>query len=46
MTSSYQISGGMGCLLKKRVRIDIGTSWQPIVGLSTQVGLVFFNKPK
>lgn len=46
MTSSYQISGGMGCLLKKRVRIDIGTSWQPIVGLSTQVGLIFFNKPK
>ena len=46
MTSSYQISGGMGCLLKKRVRIDIGTSWQPIVGLSTQVGVVFNNKPQ
>ena len=46
MTSSYQISGGMGCLVKKRVKIDIGSSWQPILGFSTQVGIVFSRKPK
>ena len=46
MTSSYQVSSGIGVWFKKRVRIDIGSSWQPVLGLATQIGVNFSSKSK
>ena len=46
MTSSYQVSGGIGIWFKKQVRVDIGSSWQPVLGLATQVGVRFSSKSK
>ena len=46
MTSSYQVSGGIGVWFKKQVRVDVGSSWQPILGLATQVGVRFSSKSK
>ena len=46
MTSSYQVSGGIGLWFKKQVRVDVGSSWQPVLGLATQIGVRFSSKPK
>ena len=46
MTSSYQVSGGIGVWFKKQVRVDVGSSWQPVLGLATQIGVRFSSKSK
>ena len=42
MTSNYQLSGGIGCVIKERYRFDLGTAWQPILGVTMQGGIIFF----
>jgi len=45
MTSSYQLSSGIGWSMKKKVRMDVGASWQAVLGVSLQFGVVFSTKP-
>ena len=42
LTSNYQFSGGFGCKIKEKYRFDFGSAWQPITGLSFQVGILFY----
>jgi hypothetical protein len=44
MSSSYQISAGIGAWFKKKCRIDLGSSWQPVLGVTMQVGVFFSTK--
>ncbi len=44
MSSSYQISAGLGAWFKKKCRIDLGSSWQPVLGVTMQLGIVFSTK--
>jgi len=46
MTSSYQVSGGIGVWFKQKLKVDVGISWQPVLGLATQIGVRFSLKPK
>lgn len=44
MSNAYQVSAGIGAWIKKKCRIDFGSTWQPILGVTIQSGLVFSTK--
>lgn len=46
IASTIQLSGGVGIVVKKHVRFDFGSTWQPILGVGIQVGISYSFKEK
>lgn len=41
ITSNRQICGGFGCVIKEKFRFDFGSTWQSVIGVSIQGGILF-----
>lgn len=44
VSHAYQVSAGFGSWVKKKCRIDVGSTWQPILGVSMQFGVLLATK--
>ena len=46
IATTLQISGGVGIVVKKQIRFDLGTTWQPILGVGIHGGVIYSFKEK
>lgn len=46
ITSPLQLSGGVGVVAKKQIRFDVGSTWQPVLGIDLHGGIIFSFKVK
>lgn len=46
IATTIQLSGGVGIVVKKQMRFDFGSTWQPILGVGIQGGFTYSFKEK